>query len=633
MTENKNPEQSSGELLDLISRYTKVGKENKENPATASKTSAEGDYSTKNAGAKPSSPADSEVKVFTGVSGQGGKKAKPAADTVGSEPTRVSNIPVGKSAESEGISSPPLPHITVTEATEEHYTDHSEESGSTSRSAPEGGHFTDDGGNSVEDPMGAEEMYGDLHFTGSESADVKAAARARAKKAYKRAKRRNREKRPHGSLTVSLIKAFAYTAVVFLLSFFAAFGFSDLWPGIIPMANDMFAFVKSDTEIGVTLEEGMTTAEVATLLENNGVIDEQKVFKFYVKFRYMDSEALDGEDDLIGSVLDIAGDFVKTMFFGEEIPEDKDVEYLPGNYTLSPSMNYDQIISTLTTVPYVREEVTVTVPEGYTVDQIIDLLCQNGIGRRENYVYAINHYPYKHEFVKLLEEQGYDERRIYRLEGYLYPDTYIFYKDYDEVDVINKMLNSFSARVWSEYYTTYKPVCEELGFTFDEMVTFASIVQAEGKDFADFECISQVFHNRFDSADFDKMESCATIQYVMEIERLRKQREEGIYEDRVDVLGAEHLAIDTPYNTYMYAGLPVGAICNPGLDAFDAALYPDMAAEVKEEFKLTKAYYFNSDLAGNVYYAQTPYQHSLNQQKAEKVNQQIANGTYVGDEE
>ena len=86
-----------------------------------------------------------------------------------------------------------------------------------------------------------------------------------------------------------------------------------------------------------------------------------------------------------------------------------------------------------------------------------------------------------------------------------------------------------------------------------------------------------------DSADFDKMESCATIQYVMEIERLRKQREEGIYEDRVDVLGAEHLAIDTPYNTYMYAGLPVGAICNPGLDAFDAALYPDMAAEVKEE--------------------------------------------------
>ena len=399
------------------------------------------------------------------------------------------------------------------------------------------------------------------------------------------------------------------------------------------MANDMFAFVKADEEKEVVLRDDMTTAEVAALLEEKGIIDEQKVFNFYVKYKYVDDNEIEGEEeDIVGTIVDIFGDFCKTMFLGEEVPPESDINYLGGTYTLNPSMNYDQIITALTTKPYVREEVTVVIPEGYTVEQIIDLLVENGIGRRENYIYAINEYPYKHEFVKLLEEEGYSESRIYRLEGYLYPDTYIFYKDYDEVDVINKMLNTFSSRVWSEYYSTYKPVCESMGFTFDEMVTFASIVQAEGKSFSDFENISQVFHNRFNSSDFDKLESCATIQYVMEIERLRLMREEGIYEERVDVLDNTHLAIDTPYNSYMYSGLPVGAICNPGLDAFDASMYPDMAAEVKKEFNLTTAYFFNSDLAGNIYYAQTPYQHSINKQKADAVNEQVKNGTYVGND-
>ena len=79
-------------------------------------------------------------------------------------------------------------------------------------------------------------------------------------------------------------------------------------------------------------------------------------------------------------------------------------------------------------------------------------------------------------------------------------------------------------------------------------------------------------------------------------------------------------------------GLPAGAICNPGLDAFDAAVYPDMAAEVKAEFNLTTAYFFNADLAGNIYYAQTPYQHSVNKQTAANVNEQVKNGTYVGND-
>ncbi|MBE6677310.1 MAG: endolytic transglycosylase MltG [Ruminococcaceae bacterium] len=599
MTENKNPEQSSDELLDLISRYSDANRIKK------------GDETAED---KLETVQDDDVKLFE----EAKKSAEEisATEAVNIQPTRVSN------KELSGIDDA----VAVIKSEQPHYTNQAEEN--TVMSSPEGGHFTDAEGKKVEHNETSEELFGEDHFS---AGDKNKNRKKKRQRAYRRAKRRNREKRAHGSLTISIIKALAYTLAVMILAFFVAFGFPDIWPGIIPMANDIFAFVKADDEKQVVLSENMTTAEVAALLKENGIIDEEKVFTFYVKYKYVDDNAVEGEEeDIVGTIIDIFGDFSKTMFLNEEVPPEEDIKYLAGTYTLNPDMNYDQIIKALTTEPYVREEVTIVIPEGYTVEQIISLLVENGIGRRENYIYAINEYPYKHEFVKLLEEEGYPEGRIYRLEGYLYPDTYIFYKDYDEVDVINKMLNTFSARVWSEYYSTYKPVCESMGFTFDEMVTFASIVQAEGKSFSDFENISQVFHNRFNSADFDKMESDATIQYVMEIERLRMIREEGVYEDRVDILNGSHLEIDTPYNSYMYSGLPAGAICNPGLDAFDAAVYPDMAAEVKAEFNLTTAYFFNADLAGNIYYAQTPYQHSVNKQKAAEINEQIKNGTYVG---
>ena len=520
----------------------------------------------------------------------------------------------------DGDNKPAEPLDEESEAPSEHYSDElvPEE---VVRPAPKGGHLTDDTGNSVAlgDTSGDDKAYG-VHFTGSET------AKAKARKAYMRAKRRNRKKKGRGSVAISVIKALVYTLIVCGLAFFAVFGFLDFWPGIIPMANDVFAFTKSGGEVTLELASGMTTEQVAKTLEEKGIIEEEKVFKFYVKYKYDESVELDKEN-LVGSLFHLGSEFVKTMFFGGDIDPEYEIEYLAGTHTLSAGMNYDQIIQTLTSTVYTREEVTVTIPEGYTVDQIISLLVSNGIGTREGYIYAINEYPYKHEFVQLLNEQGSKEGRYYRLEGYLYPDTYLFYKDASEVEVINKMLNGFSSRVWTEYYTTYKPACEQYGFTFDEMISFASIVQAEGKSFSDFENVSQVFHNRFNSDSFDKLESCATIQYAMDCDNIKN----GLPVNRKPVLSDEDTRYETPYNTYQHQGLTPGAICNPGLDAIEAALYPDMSAEIKEKFGITTAYYFNSDMAGNMYYAQTPYQHSVNKQKADAVNQQIENGTYTGD--
>ncbi len=558
---------------------------------------------------------------LTGKEGQEESTSSENSETASAEPASEQEN-VGSTVVFPPVGTEPIeeetPVVTEEEDTSAHYSD--DLGDDMVRPAPEEGHLTDDKGNSVEVKEDANtDAVADVHFSGNE------AAKAKARRAYAKAKRRNAKKRARGSVAIGIAKALIYTFAVCALSFFVVFGFFDFWPGIIPMANDVFAFTKSGTEVTVAIEDGMTTEQVAEKLHEEGIIEEEKVFKFYVKYKYDEGVELDKED-LAGSLFHLGKEFVKTMFFGGDIDPKYELKYLSGNHTLSADMNYDQIISTLTTTAYLREEVTVTIPEGYTVDQIINLLVDSGVGTKEEYVYAINEYPYKHEFVQLLNESGFAEGRNYRLEGYLYPDTYIFYKDTSEVEVINKMLNGFYSRVWVEYYTTYKPACDKMGFTFDEMVTFASIVQAEGKSFTDFENVSQVFHNRFTSTTFDKLESCATIQYAMDCDNVRN----GLPVVRKPILSDEDTKYETPYNTYLYQGLPPGAICNPGLDAIEAALYPDMSDDIKQSFGITTAYYFNSDMAGNMYYAQTPYQHSINKQTAAKVNEQIENGTYTG---
>lgn len=624
MDDKKSVKDNSDELLDMISRY--------KNDNGVNKASSSANYNQINTAAPqqnaPSAMGTAPIQERTiqfnpqpqaptanGVQPMANQyKVPPVHDPQPKVPPMYDTQPV-------------VPPLTVTQpvitpvASQpglEHYSDFAGLDGVV-RPAPKNGHLTDDDGNLVE-VNDKEDALADLHFSGNQQ------AKAKARKAYSRAKRRNAKKKHRGSVAISVVKALVYTFIVCILSFFAVFGCFDFWPGIIPMANDIFSFSKGGGDVVIELGEGMTTAEVAAKLEEKGIIDEQKVFKFYVKYKFDKSVELK-EDDLVGSMFDLGSEFVKTMFFGGDIDPQYDIDYISGTHTLSADMNYDQIIQALTTTAYVREEVTVTVPEGYTVEQIISLLVSNGIGTRDGYIHAINQYPYKHEFVQLLNEQGWEEGRLYRLEGYLYPDTYLFYKDTNEVEVINKMLNGFSSRVWNEYYTTYKPACEKLGFTFDEMIRFASIVQAEGKSFTDFENVSQVFHNRFTSSSFDKMESCATIQYVMDYDNIKN----GLPVNRKPVLSDEDTRYETPYNTYLYQGLPPGAICNPGLDAIEAALYPDMSDEIKKKFGITTAYYFNSDMAGNIYYAQTPYQHSINKQTADAVNKQIENGTYTGD--
>lgn len=319
---------------------------------------------------------------------------------------------------------------------------------------------------------------------------------------------------------------------------------------LISAANDVFGFVKDEGEVTVTLDMYSTVIDVSDTLEEAGVINYPWLFRMYTRLK-----------------LDEGQDFV------------------PGEYTIAKNANYDSLISTFLAVNTVREEVSITIPEGYTTDEIIDLFLANDMGTRDGFVDAIQNGQYDYEFVKRLDENPLPDGRRYRLEGYLFPDTYYFYKDWDEESIINKLLAGFEARFRDEYYA----YIDQSGLTLDEYITIASMIQREAYFNTDMEKISSVFHNRLNNPSvYPRLESDATVIYAI-----------GRH---ISDLTAEDLRFPSPYNTYVSDGLPPSAICNPGSDAIYTAIRP---AD-------TDYYFFVSRSNGETLFAKTRREHEEN---------------------
>ncbi len=354
---------------------------------------------------------------------------------------------------------------------------------------------------------------------------------------------------------VALGKIVGYIVLVVAIS-------AILAVNIINIANDVFAFVKDDTPVIVTIPEGADTKLVAKILHDNGLIEYPGIFKSYVNGKIKDSIYLTGE-------------------------------YKSGEFELNPMMNYDKFISTLSVYTQsVRQTVRVTIPEGYTVDQIIDLLIEKGVGQREDYIDAIENYDYNYKFVKEIKP---NEDRKYRLEGYLFPDTYDFFTDEKEISVINKLLSNFDKKFDDEYYAR----ADALGMSVDQIITLASIIEKEGKYAEDLAGISSVFHNRLAAGSpIRRLQSDATVMYALP--------------ERKTSLTSEDLKVDSPYNSYTNDGLIPGSICNPGLDAINAAFYPES----------TRNYYFFSTKDGHTVFSQTNAQHEARQ------NEERAKGNF-----
>ena len=356
-----------------------------------------------------------------------------------------------------------------------------------------------------------------------------------------------------GSAVMSLIKAILYIVIVVAVS-----GLLSYY--IIVFANDMYAFVKSSEEVEISIPEYATVEEIADLLGDAGVVKYPDLLVLYAKLKKID----------------------------------KTYEFIAGDYTVNGMMNYDELF-----YAFVKhksyEVVRITIPEGYTVDEIINLFTENGIGTREGFIDAINNYDFDFDFVRALDEADLTGR-TYRLEGYLYPDTYEFYKSSSEVTVIYKLLNRFDVIFSDDFYEK----AESLGYTVDEIMTLASMIEKEARYSNDYEIISSVFHNRLNSPNFPCLESDATIMYAIQVR-------DG---ERKSSLTGEDLKYDTPYNSYLYEGLPPGPIANPGYEAITCALWPAS----------TKYYYFVSDNYGNTYFSRTNSEHEAAKDKVSKIN-------------
>ena len=231
-----------------------------------------------------------------------------------------------------------------------------------------------------------------------------------------------------------------------------------------------------------------------------------------------------------------------------------DDQYQPGTVRIHSGMSYKDILDALTTVN--RDAVKVVIPEGYEARQIAEALSEAGLECAADFMDALDPSLYDYKFLN-----GIPERPV-RLEGYLYPATYEIPKNYTAKEVVDLMLKAFDSTFTEDYYKR----AEEMGRSVDEIITMASVVERETGTAGEREKVAGVFYNRLKAGM--KLQSCATVQYVIG--------------DRKPILSIADTKIDSPYNTYLHAGLPIGPISNPGVDSIVAALYPED----------TDAYYF-----------------------------------------
>ena len=281
------------------------------------------------------------------------------------------------------------------------------------------------------------------------------------------------------------------------------------------VANDALALMKPSSDLSVKIEKGSTVGQIARELKDAGLIEYRWAFVLFAK--------VTGNAD----------------------------SFQYGTYVLNTDMDYLELVTNLQKTASFRATVTVMIPEGAELREIIATLDEKNVCTAEELWDAVENPPFDYDFLQNLPE------RENRLEGYLFPDTYEFFEQSDAVTVLTKFLDNFEVKFSQEL----RDRAQEIGMSIDEVVTLASIIEREAASDEDRATVSSVFHNRLNSTQYPLLQSCATVQYVLQ--------------ERKPVLTYDDIKIDSPYNTYLYEGLPIGPIASPGLASIKAALYPE----------------------------------------------------------
>ncbi|MDO4377541.1 MAG: endolytic transglycosylase MltG [Erysipelotrichia bacterium] len=301
-----------------------------------------------------------------------------------------------------------------------------------------------------------------------------------------------------------------------------------------------------------TIDDGSYMNDVIDNLYEEGLIKDTKIVKLYVKLNKRNT-------------------------------------YYAGNYLLNKNMSVKEIFDALADVNNsYTEEVTVTIVDGDWAKDAASAIADKTNLTKEEILDKWNDLDYIYSLISkydFLTEDIFNSEHCY-LEGFIYPNTYNFYKQTTVEEVTEKILNE-TDRVYQKYAQQIK----QSGYSTYQIYTLASMILFEANNQEDMRLVSSVFHNRLN--DNYPLQSSVTVCYALYTYDSWQECETSI-------------DIDSKYNTYVYDGLPIGPVCNPNEMALEAALNP---AE-------SNYYYFLADVdTGKVYFAETYAEHLRNIEK------------------
>lgn len=304
----------------------------------------------------------------------------------------------------------------------------------------------------------------------------------------------------------------------------------------------------SKKEIVVDIPIGSSVTYIAQTLQDNGLVKNARVFKYYVKFK-------------------------------------NESEFMAGEYHMNPSMTIQEIIDSLKTGKIMQEPIfTMTIPEGRKLDEIAAVIADKTKQPKDKVFKSLNDEKFiqslMDKYPTILTTEVWAKDIKYPLEGYLFPATYAFYKESPSLEeIVSVMLDKTQSVV-----DKYRQDIEREDLTVHQFLTMSSLIEEEATEKADRDKIASVFYNRI--KEDMPLQTDPTVLYAQ-----GKHKERVTYKD---------LEVDSPYNTYKNKGLTPGPISNAGTMSMEAALHPAK----------TDYLYFLAAGDGTVYFSSTLEEHN-----------------------
>lgn len=305
--------------------------------------------------------------------------------------------------------------------------------------------------------------------------------------------------------------------------------------------------------VEVTVPIGSSVSSISRILEENNIIKDARVFKYYIKFK-------------------------------------NEAGFQAGEYQFKKSMTFTDIIESLKQGKLMENAVfQITIPEGRQLDEIASIVAKKAPFSEEEILEKLKNKEFielmQAKYPELLTNDIYGEEIKYALEGYLFPATYPYYKKEPTIEeVIEPMIEKMN-----EVVVKYIPQLLEREMSIHQFVTMASLIEEEATEKADREKISSVFYNRLEQ-DMP-LQTDPTVLYS-----LGEHKDRVLYKD---------LEVVSPYNTYKNKGLPPGPIANAGESSFKATLSPEN----------TDYLYFLATKEGEVIFTKTLEEHNNEKNK------------------